>query len=60
MLEERFDLVQDLEKVLLFKHQNILQFEAVDLRTSRNELVVITELITSGSLGEFIEKVKNF
>lgn len=44
----------------MFKHQNILQFEAVDLRTSRNELVVITELITSGSLGEFIEKVKNF
>lgn len=37
----------------------MLHYKGVYLKNEVNELVIITELITSGSLGEYIKRVKN-
>lgn len=41
--------------MLEIKHPNVLQYKGVYLKEDVNELVIITELITSGSLGEYIK-----
>lgn len=58
--EEKYLLVRAFEQIVTFKHPNIIGYYAIDQKENQDELIVITELIYSGSLGEFMSMVKIF
>lgn len=58
--DEKQELFKAFESIFQFKHPNIIGYYAMEQKENKDELLVITELIFSGSLGEFMSMVKIF
>ena len=50
--------MEEMRKIMALNHQNILRYKNQYLKEETNELLVITELITAGSLREYLKRVK--